>query len=161
MRCPFCQNVELKVTDSRNAIETNAVRRRRECLKCNRRFTTFETIELLMQVQKRDGRYEDYDQEKLIRGLDAACLHTHVSRDQVRMIAYRITSDLLEKGVKEIQTSVIGEMAMQSLQKRDPIAYIRFACVHRPFKDVDELKEAIQCINIHEETRGEYAIEEN
>jgi transcriptional repressor NrdR len=143
MRCPFCFNEESKVTDSRNAAETNAVRRRRECLKCLRRFTTFETIDLTIQVQKRDGRYEDFRQDKLIKGLEAACRHTKISHDQVLAMAYRITSDLMEGGVREIRTSELGEAVMKYLQALDPIAYIRFACVYRRFKDVDELMDAL------------------
>ena len=143
MRCPFCNNEESKVTDSRNAAETNAVRRRRECLRCLRRFTTFETIDLTIQVQKRDGRYEDFRQDKLIKGLDAACRHTMISHDQVLALAYKITSDLMERGVREIKTSELGELVIKHLQALDPIAYIRFACVYRRFKDVDELMDAI------------------
>src|ERR1700730_376258 len=109
LRCPFCNNEESKVTDSRNAAETNAVRRRRECLRCLRRFTTFETIDLTIQVQKRDGRYEDFQQEKIIRGLDAACRHTRISHDQVRALAYKITADLMERQVHEINTTELGE----------------------------------------------------
>ncbi len=147
MRCPFCNDEESKVTDSRNAAETNAVRRRRECLKCLKRFTTFETIDLTIQVQKRDGRYEDFRQDKLIRGLDAACRHTRISHDQVLALAYKITSDLMEKGVRELPTSELGEIVMQHLQALDPIAYIRFACVYRRFKHVDELMDALGNIN--------------
>ena len=83
MKCPFCHHQDLKVTDSRDATEVNAIRRRRECLNCLRRFTTFETIELTIQVHKRDGRYEDFQQQKLINGMDAACRLTTVSHDQV------------------------------------------------------------------------------
>lgn len=143
MRCPFCNNEESKVTDSRNATETNAVRRRRECLRCLRRFTTFETIDLTIQVQKRDGRYEDFRQDKLIKGLDAACRHTKISHDQVLALAYKMTSDLMEKGVREIRTSELGDIVMRHLQALDPIAYIRFACVYRRLKDVDELMDAL------------------
>ncbi len=146
MRCPFCNNEESKVTDSRNVMETNAVRRRRECLHCLRRFTTFETIDLTIQVQKRDGRYEDFRQDKLVKGLDAACRHTRISHDQVLALAYKITSDLMEKAVREIKTSELGELVMKHLQQLDPIAYIRFACVYRRFKDVDELVDAIALI---------------
>ncbi len=148
MRCPFCNHEESKVTDSRNAAETNAVRRRRECLECLRRFTTFETIDLTIQVQKRDGRYEDFHQEKLIKGLDAACRHTRISHDQVLSLAYKITSDLLEKGIREIKTAELGQIVMQHLQALDPIAYIRFACVYRRLKDMDELMEAIANITL-------------
>jgi len=143
MRCPFCNNEESKVTDSRNATETNAVRRRRECLQCLRRFTTFETIDLTIQVQKRDGHYEDFRQDKLIKGLDAACRHTRISHDQVLSLAYKITSDLMERGVREIKTSELGDIVMKHLLVLDPIAYIRFACVYRRLKDVDELMDAI------------------
>lgn len=148
MHCPFCSHEELKVTDSRNVTESNAVRRRRECLKCLRRFTTFETVDLTIQVQKRDGRYEEFSQDKLIKGLDAACRHTQISHDQVRSLAYQIASDLMEKQVREIKTSELGEMVMKHLQGMDTIAYIRFACVYRRFKDVGELMVAIEDIGI-------------
>ena len=156
MRCPFCNHEESKVTDSRNALETNAVRRRRECLRCLKRFTTFETIDLTIQVLKRDGRYEDFLQEKLIKGLDAACRHTKISHEQVRALAYKITSDLMERQVKEISTKEIGEIIMRHLQELDMIAYIRFACVYRRFKDVDELKDALATARIQEDTRSTY-----
>ncbi len=143
MQCPFCNHEDSKVTDSRNATDTKAVRRRRECLSCLRRFTTFETVDLTMQVQKRDGRYEDFQQEKLIKGLGAACRHTRISHDQVRALADRITADLMERQSREICTTEIGEIVMNHLRELDPIAYIRFACVYRRFKDVDELMDAI------------------
>lgn len=146
MRCPFCNEEESKVTDSRNAYEQNAIRRRRECLKCLRRFTTFETIDLTLQVLKRDGRYEDFQQDKLIKGLDSACRHTRISHDQVRGLAYKITSDLMERQVREISTKEIGEIVMEHLRSMDTIAYIRFACVYRRFKDVNELMDAIEHI---------------
>lgn len=146
MKCPFCAHDDLKVTDSRNALDANAIRRRRECLKCNRRFTTFETIELTIQVLKRDGRYEDFQEQKLINGLEAACRHTRISHDQVRALAYKITSDLMEKQLREISTKEIGEIVMEHLKNMDTIAYIRFACVYRRFKDVNELKSAIEHI---------------
>lgn len=156
MRCPFCNEEELKVTDSRNACEQNAIRRRRECLKCLRRFTTFETIDLTLQVLKRDGRYEDFQQDKLIKGLDAACRHTRISHDQVRGLAYKITSDLMERQVREISTSEMGEIVMQHLRSMDTIAYIRFACVYRRFKDVNELMDAIEHIAPEEDqTKGD------
>jgi transcriptional repressor NrdR len=144
MRCPFCNHEESKVTDSRNATETNAVRRRRECLKCLKRFTTFETIDLTIQVHKRDGTYEDFIQDKLIKGLDAACRHTRISHEQVRALAYKITSDLMERQIKEVSTKEIGAIIMQHLHGLDMIAYIRFACVYRRFKDVDELRDALE-----------------
>ncbi len=150
MRCPFCNHEELKVTDSRNATESNAIRRRRECLNCQKRFTTFETVDLVIQVRKRDGRYEDFEQEKLIKGLDAACRHTRVSREQVRALAYRISMELLERQIREIETTELGEIVMKHLQTLDTVAYIRFACVYRRFKDVDELKDAIEHVKSEE-----------
>jgi len=146
MRCPFCNHEESKVTDSRMVTETNSIRRRRECLQCFRRFTTFETLDLTIQVLKKDGCYEDFSQEKLLKGLDAACRHTAISRDQVRTIAYRITADLMERPHKEVSTKEIGELAMKHLQMLDTIAYIRFACVYRRFKHVDELMDALESI---------------
>ncbi len=147
MKCPFCGHEELKVTDSRNALEANAIRRRRECLKCARRFTTFETVELTLQVHKRDGRYEDYQEHKLINGLEAACRHTSISHEQVRALASKITGELMERQVREISTKEIGEIAMKCLKTMDTIAYIRFACVYMRFKDLGELIEAIESIH--------------
>lgn len=146
MRCPFCHHEELKVTDSRDAPEINAIRRRRECLKCQERFTTFETMELSLQVLKRDGRYEDFQQQKLIKGIEAACRHTQISHDQVIMIAAQITGELLQRQTREISTREIGDMVMQRLLPSDPIAYIRFACVYQRFQNIEELMEAIQTI---------------
>lgn len=144
MKCPFCGHEETKVTDSRNALESNAIRRRRECLSCLKRFTTFETVDLVIQVKKRDGRYEEFSVEKLIRGLDAACRHTRISHGQVLAIASEVTQEILERQTKEIDTLTIGKIVMQRLKNLDTIAYIRFACVYRRFKDKDELMHAIE-----------------
>ncbi|MCB1111956.1 MAG: transcriptional repressor NrdR [Chlamydiales bacterium] len=144
MKCPFCQHKELKVTDSRDAAEQNAIRRRRECQNCQRRFTTFETVELTMQVLKRDGRYEDFNQQKLVDGLIAACRHTTVSNDQVKALAAKISLELLQRQQKEVSTTELGDMVMKYLQTMDPIAYIRFACVYRRFTEIGELMEAIE-----------------
>ncbi|MEI8125421.1 MAG: transcriptional regulator NrdR [Parachlamydiaceae bacterium] len=153
MKCPFCNHEELKVTDSREASEVNAIRRRRECLECQRRFTTFETVELTVEVKKRDGRYEDFAQQKLIKGIEAACNHTTVSREQVIAIASQITGDIMQQQVREITTTELGRLVMKHLQALDPIAYIRFACVYRRFKDVEELMDAIQAIKPKDDIR--------
>ena len=134
------------MTDSRGAAEINAIRRRRECCQCMRRFTTFETVDLSLQVKKRDGTFEDFQQEKLISGMDAACRHTRVSHDQVRALAYKIKADLMAKGIREIESRDLGDLVMQHLQRTDVVAYIRFACVYKRFKDIRELVEAIQSI---------------
>ncbi|MBU6383935.1 MAG: transcriptional regulator NrdR [Verrucomicrobia bacterium] len=144
MRCPFCSHEESKVTDSRDAIEINAIRRRRECCQCMKRFTTFETVDLSLQVKKRDGTFEDFQQDKMIQGLDAACRHTRVSHDQVRAIAYKIKSDLVSKGVREISSQELGDIVIHHLKETDVVAYIRFACVYKRFKELRELLEAIR-----------------
>src|SRR5271167_705348 len=136
MRCPFCNHEESKVTDSRDAAEINAIRRRRECCQCMRRFTTFETVDLSLQVKKRDGTYEDFQQEKLIAGLDAACRHTRISHDQVRSLTDKLKADLMGCGVREIDSKELGERVMQHLKEMDVIAYLRFACVYKRFKDI-------------------------
>lgn len=151
MKCPFCQHESLKVTDSRDATEMNAIKRRRECLQCSRRFTTFETVELIVQVKKRNGTYEEFQQQKLMNGLAAACNHTKISHDQVIALASQITNDLMNAQVQEISTTQLGEMVMKHLQVLDPIAYIRFACVYRRFKDLRELEEAIKTIQSKDE----------
>ncbi|MBA3720844.1 MAG: transcriptional repressor NrdR [Parachlamydiaceae bacterium] len=146
MKCPFCHHEGLKVTDSREATEMNAIRRRRECLQCSKRFTTFETVELSVQVLKRDGTYEDFQMHKLINGLAAACQHTKISHEQVVALASMITDELMQSQVREISTTELGEIVIRHLQALDPIAYIRFACVYKRFKDLGELEEAIKTI---------------
>ena len=151
MKCPFCGHEELKVTDSRNYPELNSVRRRRECIKCQKRFTTFETIDLSIQVKKRDGSYEDFHIDKLIKGLESACNHTRVSRDQIRRLASEVSAELTEKGLREIDTTALGGIVMEKLQKLDRVAYIRFACVYKRFKDMDQLIEAIKTVAFDKE----------
>lgn len=146
MKCPFCGHEESKVTDSRNASETNAIRRRRECLQCGKRFTTFETVDISLQVRKRDGSFEDFNLQKLIKGLDSASRHTRISHDQVRDLATQIANELVENQGREITTTKLGELVMEKLRKLDTVAYIRFACVYRRFKDVDEIMDAIHTI---------------
>jgi transcriptional repressor NrdR len=145
MKCPFCADHDIKVTDSRNATDANAIRRRRQCLACGKRFTTFETVDLAIQVKKRDGHYQDFNLQKLINGLSAACRHTRVSQEQVLTLASEIAAEIMESNMIEVETVTIGSIAMEKLKRLDTIAYIRFACVYRRFKDMDELIEAIQC----------------
>lgn len=152
MKCPYCHSEDLKVTDSREAAEINAIRRRRECLQCSKRFTTFETLELMIQVFKRDGTYEDFQQQKLINGLAAACRHTKISHDQVVSLAAEISDELMQSQKREVSTTELGEIVMRHLQILDPIAYIRFACVYRRFKDLKDLEEAIKTIRCKDET---------
>ena len=151
MKCPFCGHEESKVTDSRGVCETNSIRRRRECLSCARRFTTFETVDLSLQVRKRDGSFEDFQIEKLIKGVDAASRHTRISHDQVRDLGSSIVTELMEKQMREIPATTLGEMVMERLRHLDTVAYIRFACVYRRFKDVDEIMNAIHTAAPEEE----------
>lgn len=153
MRCPHCQADEMKVIDSRNAAELNAIRRRRQCLTCGERFTTFETVNAGMQVLKRDGRYEDFHVTKLELGLQAACRHTRVSRDRVKAITAEIVSELHQRGLGTVSAHELGEIVMRHLHEEDHIAYIRFACVYRRFKDIDQLIEAIASIDEEEKAR--------
>lgn len=147
MKCPFCHDENLKVIDSRDALEVNGIRRRRECIKCLKRFTTFETVELSIQVLKRDGRYEDFDQTKLFKGLAAACHHTKISRDEVKSVAAQITAEIMQNHERVIASSELGEIVMERLKRLDPVAYIRFACVYRRFKDIGDVIEEIKLTN--------------
>lgn len=146
MKCPFCTSENHKVIDSRDSIDAKSIRRRRECLQCSNRFTTFENIELAIQVHKRDGRYEDFQQQKLMSGIEAACRHTKISREQVIELAARITGEIQQTQMRDISTKELGDMVMHHLLTLDPIAYIRFACVYRRFQDIGELMEAIKLI---------------
>ena len=153
MKCPFCDFEESKVTDSRMSMDSRAIKRRRECLKCAKRFTTFETIDLTLQLQKRDGTYEDFKIEKLLNGIMAACRHTRVSHDKVKALAYHITADLMAKQLREITTKELGAIVIKHLQDIDTVAYIRFACVYKRFKDIKEILDAIDSI---EHKNGSY-----
>jgi transcriptional repressor NrdR len=124
VKCPFCNYEESKVTDSRMSMDGQAIKRRRECLKCVQRFTTFETIDLTIQVRKRDGTYEDFKQEKLLNGIMAACRHTRVSHDKVKALAYHITADLMANQLREINADDLGAIVMKHLQEIDMVAYI-------------------------------------
>jgi transcriptional repressor NrdR len=139
MRCPFCDHPEDKVVDSREAQEGRATRRRRECLACGRRFTTYERIdEILPQIVKKDGRREPYDRDKIVKGLEIACQKRPVSREQIEAIVAGVERHLQELGEREVRASVIGEAAMARLKELDPVAYVRFASVYREFRDVKD-----------------------
>ena len=154
MKCPFCSCDELKVTDSRIAYDVNAIKRRRECLKCQKRFTTFETIDLIIQVKKRNGTYEDFSQEKLIKGLSAACYLSKVSHNQILALVAEVTSDLMTRQIMEVSSQELGEIVMEKLKEMDIIAYIRFACVYRRFKKVEDLLASIKSITSKDEVRN-------
>jgi transcriptional repressor NrdR len=139
MKCPFCHETENRVIDSRLSKDGNMIRRRRECERCSRRFTTYERVEEMMpMVVKKDGRRESYDRLKIINGLKRACEKRPVSINTIEAITDRIERSLQERGEKEIASSVIGETLMRELHDTDPVAYVRFASVYRSFKDISE-----------------------
>jgi transcriptional repressor NrdR len=139
MRCPYCGHAEDKVVDSREAQDGQATRRRRECLGCARRFTTYERIEeVLPQVVKKDGRREPFDRTKIVDGVEIACQKRPVSTEQIEALVSGVERDLQELGEREIRTSVIGEAVMRRLRELDEVAYVRFASVYRAFRDVGE-----------------------
>lgn len=139
MRCPFCDHAEDKVVDSREAQDGRATRRRRECLACGRRFTTYERIDdVLPQIVKKDGRRESYDRDKIVKGLEIACQKRPVSREEIEGLVAGVERHLQELGEREVRSSVIGETVMARLKELDPVAYVRFASVYREFRDVKD-----------------------
>jgi transcriptional repressor NrdR len=139
VRCPFCGADEDRVVDTRSSQEGRAVRRRRECESCGKRFTTYESVELFpRQVVKRDGRREPYDRQKLLLGIVTACTKRPVNIDTIEAIVERIEQRLEESGRVEVESRWLGEQVMQELQNADEVAYVRFASVYRQFKDVTE-----------------------
>ncbi len=139
MKCPFCGNTENKVVDSRVSKEGDIIRRRRECDKCGDRFTTHERIEeMLPLIIKKDGRREEFDREKIRKGLDKAFEKRQVSVEQKEAIIDRVTKRLRDLGEKEIKSAVIGQAIMDELKNTDEVAYVRFASVYRSFRDVSE-----------------------
>lgn len=147
MRCPFCAYIESKVVDSRAAEEGNSIRRRRECLSCNRRFTTYEMIEELpLMVVKKDGRREMFDRAKLINGLLRACEKRPVPLTAIQQIAEKVDKDLRGKTEREVSTQQIGEIAMNQLQEIDQVAYVRFASVYRQFADINNFMQELETL---------------
>ena len=139
MKCPFCGFVEDKVVDSRESREGDAIRRRRECLKCERRFTSYERIdEIPYMVVKKDGRRERFDRQKVLAGILKACEKRPVSMVQLETIADQAETMAQESSEREVATRAIGEMIMKDLKNLDKVAYVRFASVYLDFKDVPE-----------------------
>ena len=136
MKCPFCNHLHDKVVDSRESKEGDAIRRRRECLACERRFTTYERIdEVPYMVVKKDGRREKFDREKVLKGLLKACEKRPVSMSKLSEMVNRVESKVSDSPDREISTNDIGEFLMDNLRELDKIAYVRFASVYRDFQD--------------------------
>lgn len=144
MKCPFCAYTESKVIDSRPAEEGSTIRRRRECLSCKKRFTTYEIIERMpLVVIKRDGSRQSFDRVKLINGMVRACEKRPVTLAQLEAIADDIEQELQSHLEREISTAEIGEMVMNHIRSVDEVAYVRFASVYRSFKDINTFMEEL------------------
>ncbi|MCG2711049.1 MAG: transcriptional regulator NrdR [Candidatus Omnitrophica bacterium] len=139
MKCPFCANIEDKVVDSRTSTEGDTIRRRRECLKCQRRFTTYEYIEkTTLMIIKKDGRREPFDRNKILSGFLRACEKRPVSMETIEEVVDSIERSLQKNYDKEVVSSDIGELVMNRLHGIDEVAYVRFASVYRQFKDINQ-----------------------
>jgi transcriptional repressor NrdR len=145
MKCPFCQELENKVIDSRLSKDGHVIRRRRECEQCERRFTTYERVEeILPMVVKKDGSREIFDPRKVLEGIRKACEKRPVPVSSMEHIVDSLERELQESGEKEIPTSYIGERVMEALRRVDGVAYVRFASVYRSFRDVTEFLEELK-----------------
>jgi transcriptional repressor NrdR len=145
MKCPFCGSIEDKVIDSRSGKEGDVIRRRRECLKCEKRFTSYERVEdPLPMVIKKDGNREFFDAHKILIGLKKACEKRPIPISRLEEIERSIEKKIIETGSKEITSSLIGEEIMSALKELDKVAYVRFASVYRQFKDINELMEEVK-----------------
>jgi transcriptional repressor NrdR len=154
MKCPFCENLEDKVIDSRTSREGSAIRRRRECLRCGKRFTSYERVEdVVPMVVKKDGRRESFDMDKIKNGLLISCKKRPIGTDRVDAIVETIEKKLMELGVKEVQSTWIGEEIMSALKDLDKVAYVRFASVYRQFKDINELMDEVKTLFDSKERR--------
>ncbi|NJP11993.1 MAG: transcriptional repressor NrdR [Leptolyngbyaceae cyanobacterium RU_5_1] len=167
MRCPFCQHSDNRVLESRSAESGQSVRRRRECLKCTRRFTTYERIEFVpITVIKRNGDRESFDRYKLLRGIDRACEKTGISTAQMENLVDEIEAELQQRATREVTSSEIGELVLQSLRTLNEVAYIRFASVYQKFQGIrdfvntlNHLQSTNPEIQNGEQTTGEQIIE--
>lgn len=139
MNCPYCSAPDTKVIDSRHLTDANSTKRRRKCASCEKRFTSYETIQIIMpMVEKSDGRREPFKREKILDGVSKACQKRPIATAQIDHIVDSIEKSLMEINDKEISTREIGSMVMDYLRVLDPVAYVRFASVYKTFKDVDE-----------------------
>ncbi|HKQ98658.1 MAG TPA: transcriptional regulator NrdR [Candidatus Polarisedimenticolia bacterium] len=147
MKCPFCAHLEDKVVDSREGKDGRVIRRRRECLKCERRFTSYERIdEIAFMVVKKDESREPYDRNKLLAGLRRACEKRPVSSSALEAVADKVEGILQESAEREIPTRLVGETVMEALRDLDSVAYVRFASVYRQFQDVDQFMRELKGI---------------
>ncbi len=154
MKCPFCENIEDRVIDSRTSKEGDSIRRRRECLKCGERFTSYERVEeVVPMVVKKDGRREPFDMSKIKAGLLISCKKRPIETDRLDAIVDIIEKKLVGLGVKEVQSTWIGEQIMSELKDLDKVAYVRFASVYRQFKDINDLMEEVRTLFDHKDKK--------
>jgi transcriptional repressor NrdR len=147
VKCPFCDELEDKVVDSRMAKEGEVIRRRRECLGCKRRYTTYERVEeILPVVVKKDGRRESFDRNKILVGLKKACEKRPISIGTIEAVTDRIEKRIQGMGETEIESRVVGEEVMKELHQLDQVAYVRFASVYREFKDIDQFMDELKTL---------------
>ena len=147
MRCPFCRHHDSKVVDSRDSGDGDAIRRRRECLECQRRFTTYERVDVAMpMIVKKDGTREPYERSKILAGLRKACEKRPVSVDSIDATADAVERAVQEAGTAEVSSSVVGEAVVSSLKDLDDVAYVRFASVYKSFRDIDEFMSALETL---------------
>ena len=145
MKCPFCGEIDNKVIDSRLSKDGTQIRRRRECIQCSRRFTTYENIEKIpIMIVKKDGRRENYSRQKVRAGVQKACEKRNISVNAIEDFLDNLERDLRETGQKEIPSQLIGEKIMTALHALDDVAYVRFASVYREFKDVNDFMEELK-----------------
>jgi transcriptional repressor NrdR len=153
MRCPKCGNQDDKVIDSRASREGSTIRRRRQCLKCNYRFTTYEEIEHEgLMVIKRDGRREEFSREKLLSGLKKACQKRPISPKVIEDVAESITDEIIDKFDREVPGTAIGERVMDALRRIDKVAYVRFASVYRRFEEATEFVNEVNKLEANHDT---------
>jgi len=144
MKCPYCGSEDIRTLETRDS-QNNAIRRRKECLNCGRRFTTYEYIEIVeLMVRKKDNRMERFDLNKIVRGLQKACEKRPVTMEQIHDLAEHVRRDLMMKGKEEVSSQEIGDLVMQYLQKLDHVAYVRFASVYREFKEPRDFQRVLQ-----------------
>ena len=145
MKCPKCGHDNTKVLESRLSHEGRTVRRRRSCLQCNYRYTTYEKEEdFAVQIRKKDGRYEPYSREKALKALNAACSKRPIGVDDIELIINQVERSLQEEGDRQVDSRIIGDMIMNQLRNIDHVAYVRFASVYREFKDSEEFLAELQ-----------------
>lgn len=147
MKCPFCNHNEDKVIDSRETSDATAIRRRRECLECGKRFTTYEYVEKTpLMVIKKDGRREPFSREKILSGLRNACQKRPVSMEKLEKLVIEVEAEIQKKFDQEVESRYVGEIVVEKLAKLDDVAYVRFASVYRQFKDINQFMRELRDI---------------